>query len=580
MSTLAKRWLFRLVRSIVRPGARVFEAIASRALRRIQVQQDSRFAEMAAAQAAHLHAVEDQVSRLAGIQAAHSQSLEQDLEARGDRLGRSIAGQQAFIAAHSHLMEELRGEAARLDPRLIPAIDLSQRVRSLVRKHAGLPPDVDGAESEEDLLRELRFLWENSALVRPMLQLCAGKRVLYPGQCYYNLWYLSRELRALGWKADVFNWDSNPASQIYYHGEDFRFVGQPGEDLLALRFYAESLYGYDVFHFSNAHGIGFGSAVAARAKRELGEHGEIHLLRALGKKIVYTNNGCLDGVSQTSFSRWGPESACASCRWRDVPAVCSDQRNLQWGRFRNSVADYQCLLGGNRADYNDDPRVHENPWVYSLDAELWKPGLEIPPTLRVARRTERTLLLYHAVGNARERTRDGVNIKSTHIYAPLVGKLQAQGWDIELVQPEGVPNREVRFVQAQADIFLEMLTFGWFGANAREAMMLGKPVICYIRPEWLQSLREEVPGYADELPIVHATPDTAGAVLLDLLADEGKRRDIGRRSREFMLRWHSSQVAAVHFDEIYRRLVQGDPLLRQVASGRVPAGAGTIPVKI
>ena len=34
-----------------------------------------------------------------------------------------------------------------------------------------------------------------------------------------------------------------------------------------------------------------------------------------------------------------------------------------------------------------------------------------------------------------------------------------------------VPNKEVRFYQVQADIFLDMLTYGFFGATAREAMM-------------------------------------------------------------------------------------------------------------
>ena len=35
-------------------------------------------------------------------------------------------------------------------------------------------------------------------------------------------------------------------------------------------------------------------------------------------------NGCLDGVSQTSFSRWeGPEVVCDICPWRDRPDICS-----------------------------------------------------------------------------------------------------------------------------------------------------------------------------------------------------------------------------------------------------------------
>ena len=46
--------------------------------------------------------------------------------------------------------------------------------------------------------------------------------MLFAGQSYYHAWYLSRELRKLGWKADVLNWDPDPSNQIYYHGEDFR----------------------------------------------------------------------------------------------------------------------------------------------------------------------------------------------------------------------------------------------------------------------------------------------------------------------------------------------------------------------
>ena len=80
---------------------------------------------------------------------------------------------------------------------------------------------------------------------------------------------------------------------------------------------------------------------------------------------------------------------------------------------------------------------------------------------------------------------------------------------VELDFVHDVPNSEVRFTQGQADIVVDMLTFGWFGANVREAMMLGKPVVCYLRPEWLESMRKRVPDYIDELPVVSATPETS-----------------------------------------------------------------------
>lgn len=384
------------------------------------------------------------------------------------------------------------------------------------------------------------------------------RAVLYVGQAYYNSWYLSRALRELGWSADLLNWDMNPGSQIYYHGEDFRIDYQSQADLGKLfRFFFDSASKYDVFHFANKGGLQFGEPMRARIETLLGEEGfEIRFLKALGKKIVYSNNGCLDGVSQTAFSRWGPESVCAICRWQSEPTVCSDERNLAWGKFRNEVTDYQCLLGGNRVDYNVDPRVHEVPEFYCLDKDLWHPDVEIPEHYRLPDLAKNGVRLYHAVGHRAERTRsDGGNIKSSHIYLPLVERLRAEGCQLELIEPTGIPNKEVRYLQAQADIFLEMLTFGWFGANAREAMMLGKPVICFLRPEWLESARQEIPDYIDELPIISATPQTVETVLRDLITNKEKRIEIGRRSRKFAVKWHSAEAGAHRFDQIYSQLL-------------------------
>lgn len=432
---------------------------------------------------------------------------------------------------------------------------LNVKWRARIRLAAGLPETPTLAL--DDLLQEAKYLMENQHHLRPAFEILRAKRVLYPGQAYYNSWYLSRALRGLGWKADLLNWDTNPATQIYYHGQDFR-VGDEGLSTPAecLAFYLLSLYAYDVFHFSNNQGINFGSAVQVLFHENFDWRAEIHLLKNLGKKIVYSNNGCLDGVSQTAFSKWGSGAVCTICPWRNVPIVCSDERNLAWGSFRNSVADFQCLLGGNRVDYNDDPSVHEVPEFYCLEPSVWHPELEIPPAFRLPSLPDGSVRLYHAVGHRKERTSaEGINIKSTHIYLPLVQKLQAEGMALDLIEPTGIPNLDIRYFQLQADIFLEMLTFGWFGANAREAMMLGKPVICYIRPEWLESVRSELPEYANELPIVSATPETVEGVLRDLIANPEKRREIGERSRSFALKWHSTNAAGQRFEEIYGNLL-------------------------
>lgn len=434
---------------------------------------------------------------------------------------------------------------------------LSSDLRRIVRESAGVVPEVSDGNSLSDLLLEVSFIQRQHEVLAPAFKALTHTRVLYAGQAYYNAWYLSRGLREIGWQADVLNWDTNASTQIYYHGEDYIFKdGNPSLTEEMLEFYIAALYRYDVFHFSNTYGIVFGWPVQNIFKQHFSLHSEIFLLKLLGKKIVYSNNGCQDGVSQTEFSKWGPVSACSICRWQNEPSVCSDQRNLEWGAFRNAVADYQCLLGGNRVDYNDDPRVHEVPEFYCLEPEVWNPECEIPEQYRLPPLPTGGLRLYHAVGHKADRTRDdGVNIKSSHIYLPLVEKLVAEGLPLELIEPTGIPNLDVRYLQMQADIFLEMLTFGWFGANAREAMMLGKPVICFIRPEWLESVRQEIPEYAAELPIINATPDTVESILRELIADADKRHSIGEKSRNFALKWHSTKVAAARFDRIYNELL-------------------------
>ena len=70
-----------------------------------------------------------------------------------------------------------------------------------------------------------------------------------------------------------------------------------------------------------------------------------------------------------------------------------------------------------------------------------------------------------------------------------------------------------------------------------------------------EQMRAQIPEYVEELPVVSATPETVRDVLIDLIDHPEKRRQIGRRSREFALRWHSAEAGARRFDEIYSRLL-------------------------
>lgn len=385
-----------------------------------------------------------------------------------------------------------------------------------------------------------------------------NKSVLFVGSCYYNAWYLSRALRDLGWRATVLTYPGD-MSETFGHGWDVRLQFDYSPTSVARRSakVLNLFLSHKVIHFSGVHNLRMLYYCNPRWwPREIGF--DIRWLKRLGKKIVYSHTGCLDGVSQTSFSKWGETPVCNECAWQHIPTVCSDELNLAWGRLRNSLCDYQVSMGGNRVDYNDDPRVHEVPQFFCLDPNVWRPDLPIPEEFRLAD-SPGLVRIYHAVGNYELRTNveTRANIKSTHIYMPLIKRMQAAGMPVELVFVKDKPNLEVRYYQAQSDIVCDMLTLGFFGANVREALMLGKPVVCYLRPEWLESIRREQPDFVAELPVVSATPETVEAVLTDLVRNPEKRREIGRRSREFAVKWYSAKNAAGIFDRIYTELISG-----------------------
>ena len=63
--------------------------------------------------------------------------------------------------------------------------------------------------------------------------------------------------------------------------------------------------------------------------------------------------------------------------------------------------------------------------------------------------------------------------------------------------------------------------------------------------------------YIEELPVISATPETVHDILVDLIEHPEKRREIGRRSREFAVKWHSAEAGARKLDRIYQDLLNG-----------------------
>lgn len=96
---------------------------------------------------------------------------------------------------------------------------------------------------------------------------------------------------------------------------------------------------------------------------------------------------------------------------------------------------------------------------------------------------------------------------------------------------------------ANADIHIDQMKLGWHGTITAEAMALGTPTVCYIRP----NLEE----YSGRLPIFRANKDNLAARLEELVQDTNLRKQLSRRGREYARKVHSAPRIAEKLLDIY-----------------------------
>lgn len=113
-------------------------------------------------------------------------------------------------------------------------------------------------------------------------------------------------------------------------------------------------------------------------------------------------------------------------------------------------------------------------------------------------------------------------------------------------------HQEARALYAQADLVIDQLLAGWYGAFAVECMSMGKPVIAYLREEDFSCLPAEM---ATSLPLINANPDTIEQVLREwLTTKKSELPERGRVSRRFVEQWHDPKKTALRLKRDYEGL--------------------------
>lgn len=357
-------------------------------------------------------------------------------------------------------------------------------------------------------------------------------RILHcPIVALYQPYLHVKGLRELGYRADymVFNFDQFKwlARDCDY---DLSLDGLKGIEIEKTReveFFLHALDHYDVFHFHSGYGLLYQSYSLWDRLDEL------RFLKKLGKKIVMSWWGCGDvrKPGDMTFNRYGICDVCVP----NIKNYCGSGEKEEIIKKAFKYVDVHLSAGDLVMSY-DSIRWIDN----AIDCEEWRPfhNNEIPERFRLPETGN--FKIYHSFGRNEGRG----EVKGTKHIREAVERLASEGYKVELLFFDKIPNKDLKYYQAQADIVVDQLRYGWYGSTGVECLSMGKPVITCINPDI-----EAIAPHSH--PLINASIENIYEVLKDLLKNRDKISKIGEQSRRYALKYHHYLHIAQKLASIY-----------------------------
>jgi len=326
-----------------------------------------------------------------------------------------------------------------------------------------------------------------------------------------NAWSLSRAERDLGHVSDTMVFSSSP----YGYAADID-LALPGRSRKGVwwqtgAFFVKALARYDLFHFN--FGGSLFSYIPGLELRDL------PILKALGKKIVFTFQGC-DVRDRYYCLEHFSTSACASCDVKECDRALCD-RKKRMIEMVSRHADRMYVLNPDLLPMV--PGAEFLPYA-SIAPALWKQVPRDPG--------ERPFRILHAPTSRA--------IKGTTHVIEAVERLKKRGIPVELLLVEKVAHQEARELYRKAHLAIDQLLIGWYGAFATETMALGIPTLCYIREQDLGSL-----PFRERIPLARTSKETLEDDILALMENGQLWQELRTKGRAYVEELHDpGRVAA------------------------------------
>lgn len=133
--------------------------------------------------------------------------------------------------------------------------------------------------------------------------------------------------------------------------------------------------------------------------------------------------------------------------------------------------------------------------------------------------------------------------KGTDFIEKSIKVLNDEGYKVELILAEDMPFNKIKDIYQVADIGIDQVLYGWHGKVSVELMSMGKPVLCYIREDYLK--------YRKDLPIINCNVNNLTNIIRDCIKKKYDLTKIGIKGREYALKYHSLENITNDLCDIY-----------------------------
>ena len=339
-----------------------------------------------------------------------------------------------------------------------------------------------------------------------------------------NAWGLASAERKIGINSTVLIYKDTWLGFPYDINLHFDKTNKLKRHLLMWDTLIKAIKDYDIIHFN------FGQSLISNERFRL-FHLDMAILKKFRKGIVITYQG--SDVRQIDYCVKHYEISPYS--QEDISYADNIKREKV--KIANKYADRIYAL--NPDLLNVLPERSEFRPYSKLDLSKWS-------TDEVSDYNKEILTIAHAPTNRK--------IKGTNHIIDTINRLKDEGYPIEFLLIENIPNDRVMEIYKKADLFIDQLLIGWYGGVALEFMALSKPVFAYIRDEDLKYIPIEM---CREIPIINSNPNNLYNNLKYCLKHRDYLQEKAIGSRKYVEKWHNpikiAQRMKVAYEEILNK---------------------------